>query len=367
MATRSTKAELRARSKSELRSLPKKQRKVVAREIAREQREADERRARRARRARQVAAGVAVVGVAAVSVLGARAWAASRNRGPLNMASDGVLIAGYGSSPYTVPTDAVAQGATPVATVQNHEFGVLDAALYVDYADPDAATLWTTISQEGSLAQNVLDGTATLEVRPIAPGGDTSATRAAAALACVAELAPDQALDANAALLAGGTDWTTEALVSALQGVGITDDAVADCVTSGRFTGWVAEATDRAAASVPYDVGSVTGTTLLLAGEAYTGAADDATAYADALDAAWAVVDAASATTDTTDSTGTDSTGTATDGTATDGTTTDGTTTDGATTDGATTDSSAGDSATTSTDGTVTDGPPDPTETTSGD
>ncbi|MCV2393086.1 thioredoxin domain-containing protein [Actinotalea sp. M2MS4P-6] len=355
MARTTTKAELRARSKSELRGLPKKQRKVVAREVAREQRLAAERHARRVKVARRAIAGVAAAGVVVVAVMGGRAWVAGRNRGPENMLSDGVLVGGDGTSPYTIPTAALAQGAEPVASIQNREYGVLDTTLYVDYTDPDAGTLWSTISSEGSLSQNVLGGTATIEIHPIAPDGSASAVAAAAAIGCVAELAPDQALAANDALLTGGTEWTTETLVSAFASAGIDDAGVAGCIQHGRFTGWVTDATARAEASVPYDVGSVSGTTLLLAGTAYDGAPDDTSAYGDALAAAWQVIDAASqsSTTDsstTTDGTATDGatdTGTATDGTTTDtGTATDGTATDGTTTDGTTATDGPTDTAT---------------------
>ncbi|HMO11720.1 MAG TPA: hypothetical protein PKB06_09520 [Actinotalea sp.] len=278
-------------TKAELRALPKKQRRVVAREVARELKATEERRRRRSTLIRRVVAAVAAVGVLVVAVLGAQAWVAGRNRGPVNMISDGVLIGGDGTQTYASSTPALAQGDQPEPSIDNRAFGVLDAVLYVDYTDPEAATLWATAAE--SLTGPVTGGQATLELHPIAPDGSASAVAAAAALGCVAELAPDRVLAAHTALL-GGTDWASASLVEALAGVGIDDPGVAGCVRSGRFSGWAEEATARAGSSVPFDVGTVTATTLVLAGEAYQGDADDATAFTSALSQAWGAVATAS-------------------------------------------------------------------------
>ncbi|MDO8121932.1 hypothetical protein Q6346_11485 [Isoptericola sp. b490] len=280
-------------TKAQLRALPKKQRREVARQVAREQRIAEQRRRRRRRNVVQVVAVVVAVGVLTGAVLGVRTWVAERNRGPLNMASDGILLSGYQGNVYGVPTGSVAQGGIPTANTPNRNLGVLDAVLYVDYSSPTASTLWSTAGPE--LVAGLKAETTSLEIHPIAPDGSASAVRSAAALACVAELDPNQALPAHQALVSGGADWTPASVMKALTDAGVKAPGLDGCITSGRFTGWVRESTARAARSVPFDVGSVTSTTLLLAGTAYTGAPDDAKAFASAYADAQAVVAKASA------------------------------------------------------------------------
>lgn len=271
-------------TKAQLRALPKKQRREVARQVAREQRLVEAKRARRRRVAWRTTAAVAAVAVLTGGALGARAWVHGLNRGPLNMISDGIVMSGYQGQTYGYPTAAVEQGGTPTDTTPSRKLGITDAVLYVDYTDPAAATLWTTAG--APLTKAMLTETLTIEVHPIAPDGSASAVTAASALACVAEHAPDKALAAHEALVTGGTDWTRASAAAAVDKAGIHDKAVASCIKAGKFSGWVKEATDRAAAKVPFDVGTVTGTTLLLAGTVYDGKPDDADAFAAALAAA---------------------------------------------------------------------------------
>jgi hypothetical protein len=275
-------------TKAQLRALPKKQRREVARQVAREQRLAEQRRLRRRRITVRVVAAVAVLAVVAGAALGVRAWVHGRNRGPANMASDGILLSGYQGQVFATRNAAVPQGGTPTASIPSRELGVLDTVFYVDYSDPDAATLWSTAG--AALTAGVQAESVSLEIHPIAPDGSASAVAAAAGMACVAELAPDSALQANDALLTGGQDWTPSTVQAALTKAGVKADGLSDCLTSGRFTGWVHEATARAKTSVPFDLGHVTGTTMLMAGTAYTGAPDDRTAFAQALSDAQAVI-----------------------------------------------------------------------------
>lgn len=275
-------------TKAQLRALPKKQRREVARQVARERKLAEQRRRHRRKVTLRVVAGVSAVLVVAAAALGVRAWVHGRNRGPANMASDGILLSGYQGNVYATRNAAVPQGGTPTATVPSRELNVLDTVLYVDYSDPKAATLWSTAG--AALTAGVQAESVTLEIHPIAPGGSASATAAAAAMACVAELAPDSALTANNALLTGGQDWTPTSTAAALTKAGVKADGLSGCLSSGRFTGWVHEATARAATSVPFDIGTVTGTTMLMAGTAYTGAPGDHAAFAKALADAQAVI-----------------------------------------------------------------------------
>ncbi|QZN84974.1 thioredoxin domain-containing protein [Cellulomonas sp. C5510] len=288
--------------------LPKKERKALARELARLERERQARRRRRNRRLGWAGAGTGAVAAGVVAVLLVQASVRAGQVGPLGMLSDGVVLAGDGSTVSPVSTGGIPAGGAPVATAVDRTSGVLDLVLYVDYRSPEAAALWQA---DGSvLAQWVTAGNATLEVHPLAlldgttvaaptssaspsasaspePSPSATATtgdyslRAAGALACVVDGQPDAVLAVHQALLtaqpgldADGLD--DDELVALVQDAGARDDAVADCVRAGDFTDWAREATDRAADSVPFDVGSVTTSpVLLVGGREYTGALDD--------------------------------------------------------------------------------------------
>jgi hypothetical protein len=288
--------------------LPKKDRKAIARELARIEREVQARRRRRNRRLGWAGAGTAVVAAGVVTVLAVQASARAGQVGPLNMLSDGVVLTGDGSTVTATATAALAPGASPTATTVDRSSGVLDLVLYLDYRSPEAAALWTANS--AAVQEWVTAGYATLEVHPLAlldgasvstsgtasptpsasasPGlPDTMATtgdyslRAAGALACVADTAPDSTLAVHDALLAAQPDLDEDGLgdddlLALVQDAGVTDETVVDCVTGGDFTDWAREATDRAADGVPFDVGTVTTSpVLLVGGQEYTGAPDD--------------------------------------------------------------------------------------------
>lgn len=301
--------------------LPKKDRKALARELARLERERQARRRRRNRRLGWAGAGTAVVAVGVVAALAVQASVRAGQVGPHNMLSDGVVLTGDGSAVAASRTSALDPGASPVATVVDRSSGVLDLVLYLDYRSPEAETFWAANS--ASIEQWVTAGYATLEIHPLAlldgaavstgtgaspspsataspaPSATASAddsllgtmqttgdysARAAGALACVADTAPDSALAVHDALLAAQPDLDEDGLaddelVALVQNAGVTDTAVADCVTNGDFTDWAQEATTRAADSVPYDVGGVTTSpVVLVGGQQYTGDLGDADA-----------------------------------------------------------------------------------------
>jgi hypothetical protein len=197
--------------------------------------------------------------------------------GPENMLSDGAVFVGESGSISVRPTAALAEGAQPVATTTLREGGLIDVVLYVDYRSPDAATFWSANST--MLEEWLSGGHVTFEVHPVAVldgttttaaptdgetagvetthAGDYSA-RAAGAFACVAATDPDHAYAVNAALLEAQPDLpedglTTEALVDLVAGAGATGEDVADCIEGGDWTDWVAESTQRAQESVPFD------------------------------------------------------------------------------------------------------------------
>ncbi|MET0432792.1 MAG: thioredoxin domain-containing protein [Cellulomonas sp.] len=301
--------------------LPKKDRKALARELARLERERQARRRRRNRRLGWAGAGTAVVAVGVVAALAVQASVRAGQVGPHNMLSDGIVLTGDGSAVAASRTSALDPGASPVATVVDRSSGVLDLVLYLDYRSPEAEAFWAANS--ASIEQWVTAGYATLEIHPLAlldgaavstgtgaspspsataspaPSATASAddsllgtmqtkgdysARAAGALACVADTAPDSALAVHDALLAAQPDLDEDGLaddelVALVQNAGVTDTAVADCVTNGDFTDWAQEATTRAADSVPYDVGGVTTSpVVLVGGQQYTGDLGDADA-----------------------------------------------------------------------------------------
>ncbi|WP_431838398.1 DsbA family protein [Cellulomonas sp. Y8] len=301
--------------------LPKKDRKALARELARLERERQAQRRRRNRRLGWAGAGTAVVAVGVIAALAVQASVRAGQVGPHNMLSDGLVLTGDGSAVAASRTSALDPGASPVATVVDRSSGVLDLVLYLDYRSPEAETFWAANS--ASVEQWVTAGYATLEIHPLAlldgaavstgagaspspsataspaPSATASAddsllgtmqttgdysARAAGALACVADTAPDSVLAVHDALLAAQPDLDEDGLaddelVALVQNAGVTDTAVADCVTNGDFTDWARDATTRAADSVPYDVGSVTTSpVVLVGGQQYTGDLGDADA-----------------------------------------------------------------------------------------
>lgn len=305
--------------------LPKKDRKALARELARLERERQAQRRRRNRRLGWAGAGTAVVAVGVITALAVQASVRAGQVGPHNMLSDGVVLTGDGSAVAASRTSALDPGESPVATVVDRSSGVLDLVLYLDYRSPEAQTFWAANS--ASVEQWVTAGYATLEIHPLAlldgasvatgagatpsasadptasadPSDDASAAaddallgtmqttgdysaRAAGALACVADTVPDSVLAVHDALLAAQPDLDEdglddEDLLALVQNAGVTDETVAGCVTDGDFTDWAQAATTRAAASVPYDVGSVTSSpVVLVGGQQYTGDLGDADA-----------------------------------------------------------------------------------------
>ncbi len=114
--------------------------------------------------------------------------------GPLNMPSDAVTITADGTvrGPGTPGGGVVAH---PAATI---EPGVLRIRLYIDFLSADSGEF---LRQEGeSLAAWTASGTTMLEIHPVAmlttqSAGTQYSLRAANALGCVVNYAPDAALD----------------------------------------------------------------------------------------------------------------------------------------------------------------------------
>lgn len=238
-------------------------------------------RRRRARIAAVVSATVLVVGggttLAVVQVRAAHARAALA--GPNNMLADGVHLTGDGTTITALKTSANDADHPPVATPVDRSGGLLEVVWHVDYTDPDAATFWKT--NEKTVRTMLTAGQLTFELHPI--GTDDAAVAAGDALACVADLDQDKALDVHGALLAAQktlTDATPADLVEIVRHAGVDSPKVEDCIAHRSFDGWVRAATQRAAKGEPYAaIGPVTGTTLTVSDQRYTGSVSDADAF----------------------------------------------------------------------------------------
>jgi protein-disulfide isomerase len=254
----------------------KRERRDAAREKARATREAE---ARRRRRNRVLTQGGLVVGV--LAVIGVIALVVSRSLvpagpGPLNMASDGLLLTGDGTTVSAATTDALAADADPVPSPA----GTADKpsiVVYLDYMCPFCGQFDTANAEQ--LETWVSQGDVDLEIHPLgfldsASLGTRYSTRSANAFACVANHQPDAALDVNTALFAQqpaeNTSGLTDAeLVSLVEGAGVDDPAAA--------------ATERALNDpLPNsDESKVTGTpTVLVNGRKYGGSLTDPTVFA---------------------------------------------------------------------------------------
>jgi protein-disulfide isomerase len=291
---------------------PKKDRREVARETARLQREEQKKRDARNRWFLRGGIGLALVAVAAIVAVLIVGSIKPATPGPLNMASDGILMQGDGTTISAVPTAATAADAEPEPTDVSALTSTVNIAVYVDYLCPYCGQFETTNGEQ--LASWLTAGNITLETHPIsildsASSGSEYSTRSANAAACVANYQPDSFLDVNAALFAnqpaeGTTGLTNDELVSLVEEAGVTDASVATCITDEEFSGWVGDATDRALDNpLPNtDMGALTGTpTVLVQGVQYTGALDDAAAFE-----TFVMEQATATTTDGTDTEGTD-------------------------------------------------------------
>lgn len=200
-----------------------------------------------------------IASVAILAIVGGVVWAViafqpppKKEAGPANMISDGIVFEadGNGGVQY-VPTAAIKKGGDPVPTEQRE--GVLNFVTYVDFTCPVCKQFEEAYS--ASIQKMVADGTATLEVHPIAildhqfTGREVS-TRANNVGACVANYAPGSFLDVMTAMYTkqareGTAGMSNGALVDVVKGAGLDDPDVNECITGGSFTPWVQAATAR--------------------------------------------------------------------------------------------------------------------------
>lgn len=272
--------------------ITKDQRRDAARELARLEREKQKRRDTRTKIFVRGGATVAILAVAAVVTLVLININKPAGPGPLNMASDGiVLTASSAGDIEAVKTAAIPANGKPTATVTSKLTPPLHIVTYIDYLCPYCQQFENT---NGAAIQDLVkQGYATVEVHPIAILDSSSlgtkySTRAANAAACVANYQPSEYLALTSALYAQGTKpdegtkgLTNDELASIATKAGVTDKKVADCIKDERFDGWVAAATKRTLAdkSLQNSQGSFGTPTIFVNGARYGGSLTDASAF----------------------------------------------------------------------------------------
>jgi protein-disulfide isomerase len=263
------------------------ERRDAAREKARILREEQKKRERRNKVLIQGGIIVAVLAVAALVVTLIMQNTKPEGPGPENMASDGIVLTGVDGAITVVETPALAEGATPEATVHDESGEVANIVTYIDYLCPFCGQFETTNSE--SIRTMVESGAATLEVHPVAiltnkSAGTQYSLRAANAAACVAENSPEAFLDFNQLLFQnqpeeGSTGLTNDELKAFVEQSGAGSLSKIDkCIDDSQFKAWVQAATNRALTEpVPNsDLESITGTpTVLVNGKQYVGSLTD--------------------------------------------------------------------------------------------
>lgn len=269
----------------------KKDRRELAREKARQMREEQRKRKLRQRWMLRGGIGVGLLAVAIIIALvvvnGARP---ASTAGPLNMASDGILLTGNGTSISAVKTPALAAGQKPVATKQADHAKTVNIVMYIDYLCPYCGQFESTNTAQ--IQSWLKAGNVSLEIHPISlldpsSQGTKYSTRAANAAACVANYQPADFFAVNSAFYASQptentTGLTNAQLVSLVKKAGVTNTNVPGCITGQTFAPWVTAASTRALSGpLPgADVKKVAGTPTVLAnGVSYKGALDDAAAF----------------------------------------------------------------------------------------
>ena len=335
-------------NRSAKQKVSRKQRRAEDRELARLERERRAARARRRRTGLRIGAVAAVVVVVGGVTVAVQAHARALQVGPSNMISDGLLITGDGTNLAAASSAPIPAGGTPTAHPVSTGSGALDLVVSLDYGDPRSAQFWAT--NGATIEAWVKSGAASLEIKPLAlsagrtaytptpatstsaaatpsasptptaaatpsasPSSSTGATptptattnplptaqdyslRAANAFACVASSQPNSALAVNDALFQAqhgfGTAGLTQAqLVTLVKGAGVTSTKVTSCITSSRYVDWAQQATDRS---------GVTGLTIDVAGQPYTGAVDDANAFSTFVASVYTSLQAAASSTAT--------------------------------------------------------------------
>jgi len=272
--------------------LSKNEKRDAAREQARLTREKQKRQERLRRWL--IPSGVTVVVLAFVAivvlVVTTSAPPPQSADGPKNMISDGLLLTGSGGKMVATTTGAVQASSTPTPNDLPSD-GVAHIVTYVDFSCPACQAFEATNAD--TIRQLVEQGTATLEVHPIAildhNFTTNYSTRSNNVAACVANFAPDSFYDVMKAMYVGQGQEKTAGLtnaqmISIVHSAGLRKGDVDKCINGLTFKSWVASATTRATSGpLPNtSVSNVQGTpTVLVNGQQYTGSLTDGAAFTD--------------------------------------------------------------------------------------
>ncbi|HWH25893.1 MAG TPA: thioredoxin domain-containing protein [Pseudolysinimonas sp.] len=270
--------------------LTKDQRRNAAREAARVLREKQKRSETRRRIALIGGASVAILAVLGVAAFIVVQSMRPAGPGPLNMASDGIVLTGSADKIVAQKTAAIPDGGTPApAPSSTADAAPLKIVMYVDYQCPFCQQFEATNAEQ--IQSWVTSSIASLEIHPIAILDKTSlgsrySSRAANAAACVANFAPNSYLAVNTTLFANQpkeqtSGLTTTELVNLIKKAGVTSSNVESCIRDETFKGWVAAATKRATSNPALEDsnGSFGTPTVLVNGKRYTGPLGDDAAF----------------------------------------------------------------------------------------
>jgi protein-disulfide isomerase len=278
---------------------PKDRRREHAREQARIMREQQKKADRRRRFFIQGGIGVAIIAIAVIVTLvivnnnANTVVAAASAAGPRNMRSDGILFHGADGKVTAVQTAAIKKGGKPVATDTTTLTKTANIVEYVDLQCPYCQEfVGTNLAQEDSW---VAAGKATLEIHPIAfldasSEGTRYSSRAANAVACVANFDPDDTLAVVKTLYENQpaeqtSGLTNSKILSLLGDAGAGSSKITGCVNGESFKSWVTAATARVENGTFVGVATVPeafpGTpTVFVDGAPYSGSLTDAAAFA---------------------------------------------------------------------------------------
>ncbi|GAA4144654.1 hypothetical protein GCM10023068_17140 [Leifsonia shinshuensis] len=268
----------------------KNDRRAEARETARRMREEAAKKAKRRKVVVQssVIVGIIAVGVAIALIIFTNLGGSTSVANPKNMLSGGILLT---KADQAVTTPAIAPGAKPTPTKQTLDGKTAHIQIWLDYQCPFCDQFETTNSAQ--MKQWMADGTATLEIHPIAildsSTNNQYSTRAAAAMSCVANYEPDKFFDLNSVLFANqpdeqtGSGLTNAKMVELFKSAGVSSSDITKCVNDQTFSKFVTDRTNEAVANSQLKNpanGSFGTPTVFVNGERYQGGFTDASQFA---------------------------------------------------------------------------------------
>lgn len=249
--------------------------------------------AKKAKRRKVIVQSSVIVGVLAVLtivglVIYSSVSASSNVANPKNMISGGIVLT---QADQAVTGPAISGGDAPTPTTQKLDGKTAHIQIWLDYQCPYCDQFETTNSDQ--MKQMMADGTATLEIHPVAildsPTNNKYSTRSAAAASCVANYAPDKFFDINSALFANqpnestGTGLTNAEMLKIFKDAGVESKQITDCVNNQTYAPFVTNRTKEAVANKqlanPTSGGFGT-PTVFVNGERYQGGFTDATQFA---------------------------------------------------------------------------------------